>query len=697
MIGKKHAFVLALAFALACEAVALAQKNQPSAEVLFESARQVELVQGDLQAAIGMYQRVVKEAGNRALAAAALLRIGQCHERLGQIEARRVYERIVRDFADQVGPVTTARARLAALAEPPAPKVAQLSVRQVWAGPDVDATGSATSDGRFLPATDWTTGDIVVRELATGEMRHLRAGDIMKSGAHGLMPSFSPDDKQIAYAWYPGGSPVLYELRSVGANGSGERTLLHIDGGWIIPLAWSADSSQIAAVVDRPAPPALRQIVMVSAATGEVRVVKSGIAGALPDKLALSPDGRYLAYDARQPDGLRDIFVLDTRGSSDARLVGHPADDAGPVWMTDGKHVLFVSDRTGSPGLWSVEVADGKPVASPELLKPDIGRGFLPMSLTKSGALYYGLLTSMLEVYVATVDLAVPRVVDPLSVITQRGTGSNRYPAWSPDDRRLACVTKRGSAPGSGTTVAVRTMATDHEQVLDLPLGVIRRIAWFPDGKALVVTGLDGQRKPGIFKLDLVTGALTTLVALGDGTAVLPAQVTPDGKTLVYILFDTVTSIRTVRARDLATGEERVIAEPTLGSPSALALSPDGRHAVAFVTDKSKAFQSILTVPVSGGPAREVYRYNRLGVLGPDAAWSADGHIVFVARGSDDTAQLFVVSADGGTPSPLGLSLKGPRGLSTFSLHPDGKHIAVGAGETKAEVWVIENFMPAKK
>ena len=53
-------------------------------EKLFASARHQETTQGDLRAAIETYRKVVAQAGsNRSLAAQALLRIGECHTKLG--------------------------------------------------------------------------------------------------------------------------------------------------------------------------------------------------------------------------------------------------------------------------------------------------------------------------------------------------------------------------------------------------------------------------------------------------------------------------------------------------------------------------------------------------------------------------------------------------------------------------------------
>jgi len=50
-----------------------------------------------------------------------------------------------------------------------------LVARRVWGGPDVDLFGGVSPDGRYLSFVDWESGNIAVRELATGETRLVTA------------------------------------------------------------------------------------------------------------------------------------------------------------------------------------------------------------------------------------------------------------------------------------------------------------------------------------------------------------------------------------------------------------------------------------------------------------------------------------------------------------------------------------------
>ena len=84
------------------------QPDNPA--VLLRAAIEKEEVDGDLNAAIEQYKRVIKVAGaERAVAAQALLRLGGCYEKRGPEEARQTYQQLIRDYAEQAKEVATAR------------------------------------------------------------------------------------------------------------------------------------------------------------------------------------------------------------------------------------------------------------------------------------------------------------------------------------------------------------------------------------------------------------------------------------------------------------------------------------------------------------------------------------------------------------------------------------------------------------
>ena len=140
---------LVLAATLLATGWSLYAQSAAQVEKLFASARHQETTQGDLRAAIETYRKVVAQAGsNRSLAAQALLRIGECHTKLGDAQARRTYEQVVRDYGD-LPEAATARGRLVASPTAPVTTTAAKTDRIVKAGENV-----TWGDGKVSPAKD---------------------------------------------------------------------------------------------------------------------------------------------------------------------------------------------------------------------------------------------------------------------------------------------------------------------------------------------------------------------------------------------------------------------------------------------------------------------------------------------------------------------------------------------------------------
>jgi hypothetical protein len=380
--------------------LATAQKGD-QAEVLMQAAQQKQLVEGQLDEAIQLYKRIVQEhAGNRALAARALLEMGRCYEKLGNTEARKAYERLLRDYGDQNEAAAAARKRLAALGQP-AGTVSEMVTRRVWTGPGEYVAGGLSPDGRYLSCVDLTTGDLALRDLATGKMRHLtHKASGTESSEYAFFSAISPDGKEVAYIWFGKDGP---ELRLVGLDGSAPRVLYAKKGAYPFPTGWSPDGKYILTRLYEE--PSTHQIALISVVDASVRVLKTTDWSSL--KVSFSPDGRYVAYDAPQQQDAdnRDIFLLAADGSREIRLVEHPADDLLLGWTPDGNHILFASDRSGSMSAWLQRVSDGKPQGPPELVKQDIGQA-QPIGFTRTGSYYYGLVIGTSDVYTAEFDPA---------------------------------------------------------------------------------------------------------------------------------------------------------------------------------------------------------------------------------------------------------------------------------------------------
>jgi Tol biopolymer transport system component len=506
--------ILAAAFPL------IGQGDDP--EVLYEAAKKKEVVDGDLDAAIAMYRELLEKAGaNRSLTASTLLRLGDCYEKLGGAEARKAYERVVRDFGDQKDLAATARTRLSALGRPP--ESAGISVRRVFE--DLPGEASAVSpDGRYMiHFEDRTTSNYMVRDLETGQSRRLTSYDKL-SNSLSWDPLFSPDSRRIAYAAWPG---EKNELHVVGVDGAGDRIVWRTDDYFDLN-GWFPDGSHVA-VLTYWLKRQETNLLAVAVADGAVKVLKEGATDLWGRG---SPDGKYHVFNKKTgTDPLqRDIWCLSLENGSETPLLEYPADNRDPRWTPDGKGVIFASNRLGTMGLWYLPVSAGKPAGPVELIKGDVGESFGDIGLTDGGAMYYTSKTPMRNSLMAEFDPATGKIVSGPSEIAPKFSGHTENAALSADGQWLAyCRQKRFR--DDRYTLILRSLASGKEREIATEFKAVHAQKWFSDGQSLLVHAEGSEGDEGYYRFDIATGKSTLLVRTG----ITFNALSPDGKTLYFV------------------------------------------------------------------------------------------------------------------------------------------------------------------
>ena len=74
-----------------------------------------------------------------------------------------------------------------------------------------------------------------------------------------------------------------------------------------------------------------------------------------------SPDGKYVAYSLLN-DGASMIYVKNLDAGEPVRLSDGRSFDRTPVWTPDGLRLIFLSDRDGKEGMWTISYLGGPPV-----------------------------------------------------------------------------------------------------------------------------------------------------------------------------------------------------------------------------------------------------------------------------------------------------------------------------------------------
>jgi Tol biopolymer transport system component len=447
------------------------------------------------------------------------------------------------------------------------------------------------------------------------------------------------------------------------------------DGKYILNLVWS---------VSGKAP----DVSLVAVGDGSVRSLRTQVVSGLGFDYRFSPDGLAIAYSRGTTQGKRDIFLLPVDGSGETPLVQHPADDALIEWLPEGRGILFASDRGGTIDMWSQQIENGQPKGAPTLVKRSLGPT-TPMRLTRSGAFYYETPASFMDVYTVSLDPKTGQVLGPPKKEPLPYEGSNRFPSWSADGKHLAYVSNRPTVvgpyfPGRARQFVVSVYSADTGKVREYPGISTSSPRWSPDGRHLYAAG--STSGPGIHRIDVASGESTAVVREANGGGV---EVSADGQWIVFCRN------RRMLRRNLQIGEEKELDGPDI-YPGHLALSRDGNRLAWIVRSDDKTW-ILKTAPFPDGTPKEIQRLKN-----PDSriAWSPDGRFIYYSglppEGGKD-CHLWRVPADGGAAQDLGSVANFHEHLS---IHPDGTRITFSTSTLNpepAQLWVMENFLPAVK
>lgn len=662
---------------------------------LLQQALSKEQAEGNLKDAIAIYQRIGKEfAGDHALAAQALLHLGECYQKLGDAQARQVFERIVREYADQRSVVATARERLGNDDAAPRAK----GDRPVWSGGFVDGFGTISPDGRYLTYTDWAgSASLMVHDLVTGTNRRLTGGTL-KDGAT-QYSVISRDGRHVAYEWRnPAGR---YELRVADLQGTGipeARRVLDIEESReIAPFDWSPDNRWIAVHITRK--DQTGQIALVRVADGSVRVLKS-VHWKGPLRMSFSPDGRYIAYDIGVDDQPleRRVYVMTVDGSREALVADDHSGNAVMGWSPDGRQLLVSSDRSGAIDLWAVPMSEGRPAGTAFVAKPNIGT-FWSNGISANGTMYIWKEASPIYLQIASIDLAAGRLTSTPAA-TRVFIASRGRPAWSQDGKQLVYISCNPLG-GGPCRLFVRSTDTGRTRQINTPLNYLQFPQFTPDAKWLITLANDGKGRRGVYRIDVATGE-TTIQTNQD---FVPSRWNADGRGFIYRRNNPDTLILT--ERDVSSGEEREFLRAPLPGSAGQMVSPDKRLVAVITAAPDTREDTLSVIPVNGSAARTLLRVTPPARLYGGQLrvpeWTPDSRSVLVAKTSGDDAdrkELWQVPVDGSAPRRLDIDVSQwitPDG--GFHLSPDGKQIVFVAatGRTGQEIWALENFLPGDR
>ena len=549
---------------------------------------------------------------------------------------------------------------------------------QITRDPGLEIDAAVSPNGQFVAFARGSTTNmhIYVQQISGGRATQLTSD----SANNNRWPRWSPDGSRIAYQTTDGvyvvpalgGAPRLVAKVPIPVVDIDREVITTVRG-----IDWSPDGKQIAY---QPIGDSLFIVNVDGGATRALHIPNDA------HEPAWSPDGTQIAMASGNSifiygtvyfanAGSASLWIIPIDGGPARQLTGGDAMDASPQWNTDGRSLLFTSDRGGSRDVYRLSVrGNGKPE------RVTTGLDAQTITLSRDGTrLAYSRLQSSSNIWSVHLPSApatqrgVPQSgasqSAPMTAITtgrqnieavdvtrdgkwlvydsdrngnadiykQQVSGGEPMPlttdstgdfsaAWSPDGARIAFHSMRSGgvrqiytmhADGSGLQVHTR----DEFGMLDP--------SWRSDGKAVIAEHLRPARDISTFEIIAVDGSSSNafrVPAVGDF-----ADWSPDGSLIAYHSTD---GLRVIAPDGL---NPRLLVSNAADSGSAYyaAWSSDSR--TLYYLSRGATGWSIRAIPTAGGASHVVMHFNDPARQPLKYGFATDGKMFYLTMGAHES------------------------------------------------------------
>jgi Tol biopolymer transport system component/DNA-binding winged helix-turn-helix (wHTH) protein len=419
---------------------------------------------------------------------------------------------IIAILAFDLGKFQTQVRQAPVVAAPLRPKV-----RPLTTSPDQEFSPALSPDGRFA-AFCWKvrpreTINIYVMQVDAGTPQQLTSAI-----GRDASPAWSPDGRFIAFVHHDL-TPAASGIYLIPAFGGPARFLYAATA--IAGITWSPDGNTIAFSRKNSADEPFT-ISSLDVNTQKTQPLTHPSSDSYGDYwLTFSPDGAQLAFARLSESQAGDLYVMPAAGGMPRRITFDDRDIVGVAWDPRQDVLIFSSNRDDRQILWKVAAGGGTAVplepAVEDAVDPTISRDGRRLIYTRR----------MIDTNIFRLDIQSPSASPATLIASSR---HDQYPRVSPDGQSIAFESDR---TGDDEVWVAGADGSSPRQVTSAGRFTATQPAWSPDGREIAYV----SRPSSISEIDVisVTGGRARRLSAGEFNCAAPAW-SRDGR---FVYFST--------------------------------------------------------------------------------------------------------------------------------------------------------------